>query len=122
MTGDGRRMLGTVVGVLAVASIAVSLIEGTPDALPGAALGSAALLHAERALMLVVIAIALFSVLVRAARGRLPIELSSTGLRYESDTAEDIATAVTDQQEQLDDLSAAVAALAQRLDTLSQRP
>jgi hypothetical protein len=62
------------------------------------------------------------SVLVRAARGRLPIELSNTGLRYESDTAEDIATAVTDQQEQLDDLSAAVAELAHRLDTLSQRP
>jgi hypothetical protein len=41
---------------------------------------------------------------VQAARGRLPIELSTSGLRYEAEAADDAAAAAADLQEQLDDL------------------
>jgi hypothetical protein len=71
-----RRALGTV--GLAIVAVSVSLGEGTPLALPGVALGSPVLLHAERALALVAIVIAALSVLAQAARGRLPIELSTS--------------------------------------------
>jgi hypothetical protein len=116
------RALAINAAAIFLAGIAITVVEGTPSQLPGVALGSPVLLHAERTLALVVTAVATLSVVVRAARGRLPIELSTTGLRYESDTAEDVATAVADQQEQLDDLTDALAALAERLDTLSEQP
>jgi len=76
--------------VLLVAAICVSLIEGSPRALPGVALGSPVLLHAERVLALVGVVIAALSVLVQAARGRLPVELSTSGLRYEAEAADDV--------------------------------
>ena len=88
--GRTRRMLGAGVAVLLVAAICVSLIEGSPRALPGVALGSPVLLHAERVLALVGVVIAALSVLVQAARGRLPVELSTSGLRYEAEAADDV--------------------------------
>ena len=117
-----RRVLGVSVAVLVAAAVCVSVVEGTPRALPGVALGSAVLLHAERVLALVVVAIAAISVLVQAARGRLPVELSTTGLRYEAEAADDAAAAVAQLQDQFDDLVATVDALAARLDLPQRRP
>jgi hypothetical protein len=58
-----RRMLDAGVAVLLVAAICVSVLERTPGALPGVALGSPVLLHAERVLALVGVVIAALSVL-----------------------------------------------------------
>jgi len=116
-----RRMLGAGVAVLLVAVILVSMIEGTPGVLPGVALGSPVLLHAERVLALVGVVIAALSVLAQAVRGRLPVELSTSGLRYEAEAADDAAAAVAELQDQLDDLVAIVDALADRLDAHQQR-
>ena len=117
-----RRVLGVSVAVLVAAAVCVSVVEGTPRALPGVALGSPVLLHAERVLALVVVAIAAISVLVQAARGRLPVELSTTGLRYEAEAADDAAAAVAQLQDQFDDLVATVDALADRLDLPQRHP
>jgi hypothetical protein len=117
-----RRALGASAALLAVLAVGVSLIEGMPNKLPGIALGSAVLLHSERALALVAVVIAALSVLARAARGRLPIELSTTGVRYEAEAADDAAAAVAQLQEQLDELVAIVDALADRLDARQRHP
>jgi hypothetical protein len=106
---------------LAVAAVCVSVLEGTPDRLSGIALGSGVLLHAERSLALVAVAIAAISVLVYAARGRLPVERSTSGLRYEAQAADRAAAAVAELQDQLDDLAALVDALAGRLDDPPRR-
>ena len=116
------RLLGTVVVALAVAATVVSLVEGTPARLRGLALGSPVLLHAERAVALLALVVAALSVVFQAARGRLPVELSTSGLRYEAEAADDVAAAVTDLQEQVDDLETTIAALAEQLDALSRRP
>ena len=115
-----RALTGATLAV--IACVAVSLIEGTPRHLPGVALGSPVLLHAERALALLAVAIAAVSILVQAARGRLPIELSTSGLRYEAEAADDAAAAVAELQEQLDDLVAIVDALADDSTRPHQRP
>ena len=41
-----RRLLAASVVLLVAAAVCVSVVEGTPRALPGVALGSAVLLHA----------------------------------------------------------------------------
>ena len=116
-----RRALTSAAAAVLV-SMAVSVIEGTPRHLPGVALGSAVLLHAERALALLAVTVAAVSILLQAARGRLPIELSTSGLRYEAEAADDAAVAVGELQDQFDDLVAIVDALADRLDRPRQRP
>ena len=105
-----------------IAIITVSLIEGTPHQLPGVALGSPVLLHAQRALALLAVAAAALCILVQAARGCLPIELSTSWLRHEAETADDAAAAAADLQEQLDDLGRLVVELAERLDALAHHP
>jgi len=80
------------------------------------------MLHAERSLAFVVIAIALLSVLVRAARGDLPVELSSSGLRYEAEAADAAADAVDELQNQFDELVATVESIAARLDAPRREP
>jgi hypothetical protein len=115
------RLLAASVAVLVVAADCVSVAEGTPRMLPGVALGSPVLLHAERVLALVGVVVAAVSVLAQAARGRLPIELSTTGLRYEAEAADDTAAAVAQLQDQFDDLVATVDALAGRLDLPQRR-
>jgi hypothetical protein len=115
--------------VLAIAALAalavcvtVTLIEGRPRHLPGVALGSPVLLHAERALALFAVTVAMLSIGLHAARGRLPIELSTSGLRYEAEAADRAAVAVAELQEQYDDLLAVVDAFADRLDAPQRRP
>jgi hypothetical protein len=120
--GSARRARGASAALLAGVAVGVSLIEGAPRALPGVALGSPVLLHAERAPALVAIVIAALSVLAQAAGGRLPVELSTSGLRYEAEAADGAAAAVSELQEQYDDLLAVVDALADRLDAAERRP
>jgi hypothetical protein len=117
-----RRVLAVAVGGALVACVAITLVEGRPRHLPGVALGSPVLLHAERALALSAVVVAMASIGVQAARGRLPIELSTSGLRYEAEAADRAAAAVTELQEQYDDLLAVVDALADRLDAPQRRP
>jgi hypothetical protein len=115
------RPLTVIAGVVLLACIAVSLIEGRPRHPPGVALGSSVLLHAERSLALLAVTIGALSIVVQAARGRLPIELSTSGLRYEAEAAEAAAAAVAELQNQFDDLVAIVDALAERLDAPDKR-
>src|SRR5215210_7724203 len=74
-----RRALATAALVVLAVCVTVTLIEGRPRHLPGIALGSPVLLHAERALALFAVTVAMLSIGVQAARG-LPIELSTSGL------------------------------------------
>jgi hypothetical protein len=108
-----RRALA---GTVAVVALVVSILEGTPAHLPGVALGSPILLHAERALALLAVTVAVASIVVQAARGRLPIELSPSGLRYEAEAADNTAAAMAELQEQFDDLVDIVGALSEQLD------
>ena len=80
------------------------------------------LLHAERSLALLAVMVAALSIVGQAARGRLPIELSTSGLRYEAEAADDAAVAVAQLQDQFDDLVAIVDALAERLDAPQRHP
>ena len=102
--------------MLLVATICVSVLEGSPRTLPGIALGSPVLLHAERAPAALAVVIAGGSVLVQARRGRLPLELPTTGPRDEEQAADDAAAAVAELQDQFDELVAIVGALADQLD------
>jgi hypothetical protein len=117
-----RRVLTVAVIGTLVACVAITLIEGRPRQLPGVALGSPVLLHAERALALTSVVVAMLSIGAQAARGRLPIEMSTSGLRYEAETADRAAAAVAELQEQYDDLLAVVDELADRLDAPQRRP
>jgi hypothetical protein len=76
-----RGVLAAAAAALLLASIATSLIEGRPRQLPGVAVGSAVLLDAERSLALVAVTVAALGIVGHAARGRPPIELSTSGLR-----------------------------------------
>ena len=117
-----HRVLAVLVVCVLVACVAVTLVEGRPRHLPGVTLGSPVLLHAERVLGLLATIIATLSIGVHAARGRLPVELSTSGLRYEAEAADRAAVAVDELQEQFDDLVAIVDALADRIDTAQRRP
>ena len=117
-----RRLLSLAVAAALAAGVVVTLIEGTPTRLPGVALDSPVLLHAERVLALFAVVVALLSIAAQAARGRLPVELSTSGLRYEAEAADRAAAAVAELQEQYDDLVAVVDALADRLDAPQRRP
>lgn len=92
-----RRLAISLIAVL-VAALAASLVDGTPARLPGVALGSAVLVHLERAVAVLAISVAVLSVLAQAARGHLPTQLTTAGLAYESDMTAD---AVADLQEQV---------------------
>ncbi len=117
-----RQALAAATFVLVAASVAVAVMEGVPSRLPGVALGSPVLLQAERALALLAVTVGALSVAVQAARGRLPLELSTSGLRYEAEVVDDAAAAVADVQAQLDDLALFVVELAERLDALACHP
>jgi hypothetical protein len=107
---------------LLIASTVVTVLEGEPGQLPGIALGSVVLLHAERVLALVAVSVAVLTIVVRAGRGRLPVELSTGGLRYEAEAAEDAARAVADLQSQFDELANVVLVIAERVDGIADRP
>jgi hypothetical protein len=117
-----RRPLVACALMLLVASTIVTMLEGPSAQIPALALGSVVLLHAERVLALVAISVAVLTIVVRAGSGRLPVELSTSGLRYEAEAAEDAAHAVADLQSQFDELASVVLVIAERLDGISDRP
>ena len=109
-----RALAGAVVAAIVV--LLVSVVEGAPAHLPGVALGSPILLHAERALALLAVTVAATSIVVLRARGRLPVELSTSGLRYEAEAADSTAAAMAELQDQFDELVEIVGALTEQLD------
>ena len=109
-----RALAGGVVAT--TVALLVTIVEGTPGHLPGVALGSTILLHAERALALLAVTVAAAAIVVQAARGRLPVELSTSGLRYEAEAADNTAAAMAELQEQFDELVEIMGALTERLD------
>ena len=97
----GARFAVPLVAVLAV-SVLVSLLEGVPQQLPGVALGSDVLLHIERVSAIFAIVVAVLSVLHEATGGRLPTQLTTSGLAYEA--GGQAARATEKLQRQFDDL------------------
>jgi hypothetical protein len=108
---DVTDRLAIRLAALLFAGVVVSLIEGSPEQLPGVALGSDVLLHVERAAAIFAILVAITSVLREAARGRLPTQLTTAGLAYEADVA--AAEAAEDLQRQLDELGEQVQIMAE---------
>jgi len=112
-----RRTLGASTALLADLAVGVSLIEGTPGRLPGIALGSAVLLHGERALAADRRRDRRAQRAGAGRRGRPPIELSTSSVRYEAEAAD-----VAQLQERLDELVAIGDVLADRLDARQRHP
>lgn len=83
--------MGYTLLVLAIAVVAVVLATRAPvpARLPGVALGSGEVLIAERAVSLFAILFLAVLVVVRAAQGRLPEELSGRGVKYAASDAVD---------------------------------
>src|SRR5688572_17793720 len=76
----------TLVSLLALAlalCVLATLADGTPKKLPGPALESIVLLHVERTAALFAAVLLFTLVLVNSAAGRLPVELSGRGIKYE---------------------------------------
>ena len=71
----------------ALAAIVVTCATAPPVPLPDIALGSAVLLHVERALALLVGYLATLVVVSRAWGGQLPAELSAQGFKYTREVA-----------------------------------
>jgi hypothetical protein len=104
--------------LLALAALA-SLVAGEPDRLPGAALGSVVVLHAERALGLFAASLLVLLVVVRAFEGELPSELSGRGVKYASrDGVEALRSELTNT---LDELRTAQEAQAEAIESLDSR-
>ena len=62
---------------------ALSVVAGSPAGpMPGVALGSLALLMAERTVALFAIWLLIVVVVIRAFRDQLPVEISGRGVRY----------------------------------------
>jgi hypothetical protein len=108
--------------LLLVAAVVVTLVEGTPKRLPAVALGSTVLLHALRAGALFAIAFVVATVIARAAAGRLPTQLSTSGIGYDAEETRATTTALAQLQEQVDDQQAALDRLAEQLDALGSKP
>jgi hypothetical protein len=91
------------VGVLVLAGLLASglaniWIEAPRDgALPGVALGSQALLVAERGVAFFAIWLLVLVVVAQAFRGRLPIEVSGRGVRYADAPATENMARTTDR-------------------------
>lgn len=105
--------------LLSVAALIVSLMKARPSRLPGVALGSAVLLHIERAAASFALVVAITSVLREAARGRLPTQLTTGGLAYETAATAATEEALQDLQGQVERVVAALAA--DRVDAPDER-
>jgi hypothetical protein len=114
-----RRYLLPLVGWLAVVILA-TLIEGAPRPLPGLALGSILLLHCLRVAALFGVGVIIGTVLVHASAGRLPTQLSTTGLAYDAEATSETTAALLALQEQLDDHQLVLDRLAEQLDRRPQ--
>jgi hypothetical protein len=104
------------------AAVAITLIEGAPDRLPAVALGSTVLLHTLRAGALFAVGFAVATVLARAGTGRLPTQLSTSGIGYAAEETRETTTALAELQQQVDDQQAVLDRLAEQLDALGPKP
>jgi len=121
MSDPRVRYLGPL-GLWLVAAVAISLVEGTPERLPAVALGSTVLLHALRAGALFAIVFAVATVLARAGAGRLPTQLSTSGIGYDAEETRETTTALAELQQEVDRQQAALDRLAEQIDALGPRP
>ncbi len=97
-----RRWLGPLLVVFLAASIVLSVAAGSPDPLPGAALGSTAMLFAERAVAIFVALFLGLLVIYRGFLGELPDERSGRGVKYaERDAVDQLRSELSDAIEQL---------------------
>jgi hypothetical protein len=115
------RYLGPLI-LLLVAAVVITLVEETPDRLPAVALGSAVLLHVLRAGALFAIAFVVATVIARAGAGRLPTQLSTSGIGYDAEETRVTTTALAELQEQVDDQQVALDRLAAQLDAPEAKP
>lgn len=87
----GRAVVLLTTGTVLVA-LGLGAAGGAPTALPGVALGSPALLHVERALVLGAGMASTFIFLIRGWVGYFPSKLSTTGAEYAARATADKAT------------------------------
>jgi hypothetical protein len=81
-----EKFLITVILFLTLIAVAISISEGAPNPLPGITLGSVAVLHVLRWLVLFGAAVGGLVVFRQALRGQLPIEIGTRGLRYRDES------------------------------------
>ena len=110
------KVLGIGLAVLLALALGASLVTGMPEKLPGVALGSPVVLHAERVVAIFAAALLVLVVLVRAFQGMLPTELSGRGVKYaQREATEEIRDATATA---LEGLQTAQRVLAARVDAL----
>lgn len=109
-----------ILALLLGACASATFVEGTPSKLPAAGLGSSVLLHALRAGLRFVVGLAAITILVRAANGALPSQMSTQGVSY--NPAEQTTAALGAIQQQVDELSDAVESIAETVDIPTKRP
>jgi hypothetical protein len=110
------KFLGIGLTVLLALALGASLVTGVPEQLPGVALGSPVVLHAERALAIFAASLLVLVVLVRAFQGMLPTELSGRGVKYaQREATEEIRDTTAAA---LEGLQTAQRELAARVDSL----
>jgi hypothetical protein len=110
------KFLGIGLTVLLALALGASLVTGVPEQLPGVALGSPVVLHAERALAIFAASLLVLVVLVRAFQGMLPTELSGRGVKYaQREATEEIRDTTAAA---LEGLQTAQPELAARVDSL----
>ncbi len=80
----------------------LSGVSGASADLPGIALGSTALLFAERTVALFAIWMAIVVVVIRAFKNQIPVEISGRGVRYAE--AGDVEAKSTSMEGVLDDV------------------
>jgi hypothetical protein len=117
MTDPRVRYLFPLAAWLAVV-VLISILEGTPRQLPAVALDSTVLLHALRAGALFATGLAVATVLARAATGRLPTMLSTSGIGYDAEESRVTTTTLDTLQAQLTDQEVVLDGLVERLDKL----
>ena len=106
-----KRRLGYTVAAMLAASLAASVVVGSPDPLPAAAMGSDVVLHAERTAAVFVLLFLALLVLVRAFQGRLPEELSGRGLKYaERDAVDGVRSELLSSMKEIQAAQAATTA------------
>lgn len=102
------RAVVLVAGLTVLLVFAVSAAGGAPSDLPGVALGSPALLHIERALLVGASIAGSFIFLIRGWAGYFPSKFSTTGAEYLARSSANNAI------EQGDELAEAVAGMRRR--------
>jgi hypothetical protein len=84
---QGSRVVQPIVLVVVAAAVGVGIALPVPSSLPSVALGSSELLRIERSLAFLYALLLVLVPLVRGLEGQLPIELSTSGARWQETTA-----------------------------------